>query len=311
MRAYFGHHKCGSTWIWEVTQHACRQIGLRHWLVLAERTSEGRGPLTAHGISGPNAGFQSAELRQRAEGTGADLVSCINANRDQRDGLDPERAFHVIRDPRDVIVSGYFSHRNSHPIDSQPLLATHRDRLRTASLEDGLVMEMDFARGDLLELGDWDYARPEVLELRLEELAARPYEGFLEIFGHLGLLVEEEPTKGRQLAATWLRRTLNRLSSRPGLGALRRPMPASGEILLGAVYANRFEAKSKGRRPGTEDTASHYRKGVAGDWVNHFTDMHVEAFNERFGDLLQRLGYEADENWGAERTFPSRDALAT
>jgi hypothetical protein len=57
------------------------------------------------------------------------------------------------------------------------------------------------------------------------------------------------------------------------------------------VYANRFEAKTKGRRAGTEDTASHYRKGVAGDWVNHFTPEVAAAFEERFGDLPQKLGY--------------------
>jgi hypothetical protein len=217
----------------------------------------------------------------------------------------------VIRDPRDIIVSGYFSHRNSHPVDSQPLLAAHRDRLRSASLEDGLVMEMDFSRADLLELADWDYERQEILELHLEELTARPYDGFVAVFRHLGLLADDEPTKGSQLLGIWLRRMLNRLSTRRGLGGLRRPMPATGEILLGAVYANRFEVKSKGRRPGTEDTASHYRKGVAGDWANHFTDVHVEAFNERFGDLLQRLGYETDDDWAVRRTFPATDAVGT
>jgi hypothetical protein len=30
---------------------------------------------------------------------------------------------------------------------------------------------------------------------------------------------------------------------------------------------------------------------VAGDWVNHFTPKVAAAFEERFGDLPQRLGY--------------------
>lgn len=40
-----------------------------------------------------------------------------------------------------------------------------------------------------------------------------------------------------------------------------------------------------------------FRKGQAGDWRNHFTDDHSEAFKEVAGDLLVRLGYEKDADW--------------
>jgi hypothetical protein len=296
MRAYFGHHKCGSTWVWQLVERVTREIGLRHYLVLAARTAQGRGPLT--GYPG-RATFEPRALRERAKEAGAGFVSCINANREQMETLTPSRAFHVIRDPRDIIVSGFFSHRNSHPTDGLPELAAHRERLRAASKDEGLVLEMDFARSDLLDLADWDYGRPDVLEVRLEDLAARPYEGFIRIFEHLALLGGEEPTAGGDLVRVWLRRTLNRLSDRRMLSALRRPMPATGEILLGAVYGHRFEAKTRGRRAGAEDTRSHYRKGLAGDWVNHFTPAHLDAFNERFDGLLQQLGYEADHTFRA------------
>jgi hypothetical protein len=297
MRAYFGHHKCGSTWVWELLQRVSREIGLRHYLVLSERTAGGRGALSATVIGGrgherAKGRFDRGELGRRAREAAADIVSCINADRDQLEALAPSRAFHVIRDPRDIVVSGYFSHRNSHPTDGLPELAEHRARLRSVSKEEGLVLEMDFARRDLLDMLEWDYDRPEVLEVRMEELAASPYDGFLRIFRHLDLLPDDEPSVGRELAGVCARRVLNRLCTRPGLGALRRPMPATGEILLGAVYANRFEAKTKGRRAGAEDTQSHYRKGVAGDWVNHFSPPVASAFEERFDGLLGQLGYE-------------------
>lgn len=300
MRAYFGHHKCGSTWVWEVLHRVTREIGLRHCLVVAERTPHGRGPLRAHvpGDGGRKGPFERDGLRERAVEAGAELLSCVNADRRQLEVVAPRRAFHVIRDPRDIIVSGYFSHRNSHPTDGLPELAEHRERLLSVSKQEGLLLEMDFARGDLLDLAEWDYGRDEVLELKLEELAARPYDGFVRIFQHLELLPAEEPTAGRELAGVWLRRSLNRLSSRRVLRPLRRPMPATGEILLGAVYGLRFEANTKGRRPGVEDTASHYRKGVPGDWVNHFGPEHVDAFNARFNGLLHGLGYENGDDWG-------------
>lgn len=40
-----------------------------------------------------------------------------------------------------------------------------------------------------------------------------------------------------------------------------------------------------------------FRKGQAGDWRNHFTEAHKQAFKESTGDLLVRLGYEQDDDW--------------
>jgi hypothetical protein len=295
MLAYFGHHKCASTWVWQLMDRVCREIGLRHYLVLYERSSNGHGPLTAYSNDGrerAKGSFERALLPERAAAAGADFVSCIKADREQLEALAPTRAFHVIRDPRDIVVSGYFSHRNSHPTNGIPGLAEHRERLREVSKEEGLVLEMDFSLRSLLDMAEWDYNRPEILELRLEELAASPYDGFVRVFQHLELLPDDEPGAGRELATVYAKRTLNRLASRRMFAGLRRPMPATGEILLGAVYGNRFEAQSGGRRAGAEDTGSHYRKGVAGDWVNHFTPAVSAAFEERFGGMLDQLGYD-------------------
>jgi hypothetical protein len=302
MRAYFGHHKCASTWVWQIVDRVSREIGLRHYLVLDEKAPEGRGPLTGLVPGGPGgrmATFERRALRGAADAAGVEFVSCITSDREQAEALAPAKAFHVIRDPRDILVSAYFSHRNSHPTDGLPHLAEHRERLRAASKEDGLLLEMDFSAGAMRDLAEWDYRRPEILEVRMEELSAKPYEGFVEIFSHLDLLPADEPTRAKALLGVWSRRLLNRLAYRRHLERLRRPMPATAEILLGAVYAQRFEAQTKGRRAGAEDQNSHYRKGVAGDWVNHFGDEHVDAFKERYGDLVVRLGYETSDDWGA------------
>jgi hypothetical protein len=40
-----------------------------------------------------------------------------------------------------------------------------------------------------------------------------------------------------------------------------------------------------------------FRKGHAGDWRNHFTQAHKDAFKEVAGDLLIRLDYEKDLKW--------------
>lgn len=52
-----------------------------------------------------------------------------------------------------------------------------------------------------------------------------------------------------------------------------------------------------GRDRGQEDRKRFYRKGVAGDWKNHFTDEDKRAFKALAGDMLIRLGYEKDMSW--------------
>ncbi len=52
-----------------------------------------------------------------------------------------------------------------------------------------------------------------------------------------------------------------------------------------------------GRDRGEEDRKRFYRKGVAGDWKNHFTEEDKRAFKALAGDMLIRLGYEKDMSW--------------
>ena len=58
-----------------------------------------------------------------------------------------------------------------------------------------------------------------------------------------------------------------------------------------------FERLSNGKTPGEEDSSSFFRKGIAGDWKNVFTDRDKLVFKEEAGGLLVMLGYEGDEHW--------------
>ncbi len=72
----------------------------------------------------------------------------------------------------------------------------------------------------------------------------------------------------------------------------------AGEKTVGqAVGATTFEKLSDGRERGQEDSSSFYRKGVAGDWKNYFTERDKEIYKEEAGGLLIRLGYEKDDDW--------------
>jgi hypothetical protein len=52
-----------------------------------------------------------------------------------------------------------------------------------------------------------------------------------------------------------------------------------------------------GRHRGEEDITSFLRKGIEGDWKNHFSEAHKQKFKEIAGDLLIELGYERDYRW--------------
>lgn len=66
---------------------------------------------------------------------------------------------------------------------------------------------------------------------------------------------------------------------------------SSPDILTQMIEANRFEILA-GRTSGTEDVTSFYRKGIVGDWVNHFDTRAIEIFNQYAGQSLEAVGYD-------------------
>ena len=71
----------------------------------------------------------------------------------------------------------------------------------------------------------------------------------------------------------------------------------SENVVNECIEATGFERLSK-RKQGQEQSSSvRFRKGVAGDWRNVFTERDRRIFKEHAGDLLIRLGYEKDKDW--------------
>ena len=55
--------------------------------------------------------------------------------------------------------------------------------------------------------------------------------------------------------------------------------------------------KVSGRDRGKEDKKSFLRKGISGDWKNHFSLEAKQVFNYYAGDILVELGYEKNDSW--------------
>ena len=72
----------------------------------------------------------------------------------------------------------------------------------------------------------------------------------------------------------------------------------SNRYVQRCLQANTFERLAGGRRPGEVDPTSFFRKGIVGDWRNHFSEENIVVFKQVAGNTLITAGYEEDDQWG-------------
>jgi hypothetical protein len=204
------------------------------------------------------------------------------------------RGFHVIRDPRDIVVSGYFSRLYSHPVfpgNREELLAQRQQLAVAPTIEEGLILEMDYEAGNFAAMSAWDYRSTDVFETTFEHLTADPEASFVEILEFCGTPV---PRWGPGATLTM---GYDELLTR-GLGRARRGHGSLPRIVLRRILSRHaFVRKSGNRRPGEENVHHHYRKGISGDWRNYFAPRLKDEFKERYGALLIQLRYEQTMDW--------------
>lgn len=278
--AYYGHHKCATTWMRGVVEKVCHYTGMQ-------------------AITFDNPSQFNGDLERILNDQSVDFICYTNAKIELLGGVGRLPGFHMIRDPRDIIVSGYFSHKYSHPTEGWPELIEHRKYLNAADSEEaGLLRELQFSQPWIMDIANWNYQAENIFELKYESFVENPYDTVLSAFEHLGL-VDAERNGLDYYAPLWLRAFGQKLHA---MSRKRLPNPfvverIPADELLRIIYANRFAKQAKGRKPGQEDVKSHYRSGRAGDWKKHFTPEVADAFVELYPGLLSKLGYEPDDSW--------------
>lgn len=169
-----------------------------------------------------------------------------------------QRTFAVIRDPRDTLVSWYFSLLHSHTPD-EPSVLESRQFLSGLNKTDGLAVLICKHLYDVVSIQrEWLESGAKVF--RYEDLVSDQHETFRQIFEFCGIQIPDS------------RRT--RIVNRQSFSRLTR--------------------WRLGRR---ENIRSHLRKGVVGDWRSHFCDRLKQLFKLHHGQTLIQAGYERDDSW--------------
>lgn len=248
VRVHAGYHKCLSEYAKKVYQRSCSSRLL------------------------PAASFQ--HYYHRVDAFYADCarhtISSISGHCLDLKRFEDIRVVRFIRDPRDLLVSGYFYHKrgaehwcaleNATDMDWEMVrgavpsalpadtsLATY---LQTASLEDGLLAELEFRRFHFDSMLAWPACDSRVRLFRYEDILGNEESVFNDIFDFFGF-----------------------------------------------AYPARIVAKHNARKFRAGARASnrkHIRDPSSGQWRHYFTPDVAARFSAQYGALLQKYDYPLD-----------------
>lgn len=182
------------------------------------------------------------------------------------------RGSHMVRDLRDVVISGYHYHlwtdeawankplgrgqrkRFGLPADGPDL--TYVELLNSLPKHEGILTEMRRLETLCAQLEQWDFDHPSILEVHFEDMMRDGDRHFAELFRWWGF----EPEFADRAAEIAMSRHISKIKS-----------------------------------SGNDDP--HLRSGEARQWEAEFEPDHIAAAKERFGGLLIRMGYESGLDW--------------
>lgn len=177
------------------------------------------------------------------------------------------RLFHLIRDPRDVLLSGARYHESTEMQTEKFLFKaradldgkTYQQHMQgLATLEEKLAFEMgEMHLKTMTQMLEWDADNPRALDLRYEDLIVdEDCALFTKVLHFMGFSADE--------------------------------VAKANEIF---VKNSLFSGHSGGR------TKTHVKSGKAAQWVTALPPETAQLYLDRHGDDLIKLGYETDKTW--------------
>ena len=229
------------------------------------------------------------------------IVCLLNANLNSLEKLSEENKNQskfvlIVRDFRDQIVSGYFSHKNSHP-RSNDRLSNHIDILQSVDQEKGLMEEIKFFKHRFNNIKTFIKIKESDLNfeiIKFDDFTSNYLEIYPRLLREIGFEIRNRktyiPINLRLLfykVCYFLAKQFNIYFN------LKR---IDHEMLNYILQKNSFK-QLKALSSNAKKMKNHYRKGVSGDWKNYFNREHCELFNNLYGDLLTDFGFEKDNKW--------------
>ncbi|MEM1370168.1 MAG: sulfotransferase domain-containing protein, partial [Cyanobacteria bacterium P01_H01_bin.15] len=167
----------------------------------------------------------------------------------------PYRGVHIIRDPRDLIISGSFYHQKSsekwlHIPKERFQGLTYQQKINSYdSFDDKILFEMEHSgHNTISQILEWDYHNPLFYEIKYENLMQdTDLTLFHQIFSFIGF-----------------------------------PGSIIPNVLMIAYRNSLFSGNVRSK---------HVRSGKSKQWSNHFKPIHKRRFVELFDDALIKLGY--------------------
>jgi hypothetical protein len=212
----------------------------------------------------------NSHLQDFYDGLGSHRVASVNNRALDFERLGRFRISRFIRDPRDLVVSGYFYHRRGAepwttvesptPEDWYFANGLVPEGLRDSGLsfarylqslpeEEGLLAELEFRTLHFESMAAWPAEHPDIVVFRYEDILGYEAATFGVLFDFYGLSFVE-----------------------------RR---------LGSWFARRYSIRRRAADPHVRDPAS-------GQWRKHFTPRLRQVFDSRYAGLIRQLGYPAD-----------------
>lgn len=247
------HHKTGTVWLNNVFRKISNKFGIQCKFVNNYSGSTSREMLS------------SPDRAVFLNGSGKCPV--------ELSGREDALIIHMIRDPRDVLVSGMHYHCNHTPGQTngskEPFLHSKRPRLSGKSYQEhlnSLPHEDDKYRFEmrmkhtatLREMTSWDYELANSVEWRYEDL------------------INDTECQRFRSAITPFARDQDELDG-----------------MVKVFFANSLFGKSKK----TASEGGHVRSGKARQWPKSLSNDILTLYAERHGEDLIRLNYEVDKDW--------------
>jgi len=167
------------------------------------------------------------------------------------------RVIYLVRDVKDVAVSYFFHLKKFHELDENMPFEAYLDSFIAGSL-DAYGPWGDHVEG-------WSKGVRDLLLIRYEDMLTDTESALESVLKFAGIACEQERISS-SVAACALSK-LRKIETRQ-----------QDEIEI-------FSSSDK--------SMNFFRKGVSGDWRNHFSDRDLEKVNTAFASVMNRIGYSS------------------